>query len=97
MPKINLERTHEFSPDIITEKADKLVNKLQEKLSGMSMQYEWRGDKSGIDFKGNGFKGNVELLPGKITMFLDLGLMLAPFKGTVEQQMNKSLDRLLEK
>jgi len=97
MPKINLERTHEFSQDVITEKADKLVKKLQEKLSGMNMQYDWRGDKSGIDFKGNGFKGNVELAPEKITMFLDLSLMLAPFKGTVEQQMNTALDKLLAK
>jgi putative polyhydroxyalkanoate system protein len=95
MPKIEVTRNHNLATAALEAKADKLVKKLQEKLSGFSLEYTWRPDKSGIDFKGTNFKGKVDLHPTSIDMLVDLGFILTPFKKTVEEQLNRAIDKLL--
>ena len=97
MPKLNFSRTHDFSSDKINARADVLVKKLKEKMASLGMDYTWRQDKSGIDFTGNGFKGTFDIKPTEVNMLIDLSLMLAPFKGMVEGQIEKALDKLVKK
>ncbi len=97
MPKIELERAHTLPKEELDAKAEVFIKKMTEKLASMNMAYKWRPAKDGIDFDGKGFKGKVDLTPDKIKIFVDLSLMLAPFKGAVEEQMNRGLDKLLAK
>ncbi len=95
MPKVTVERKHNLSKEELEKKADEFIKDFAKKMASVKMEYTWRPDKSGIDFKGKGFKGTVELTSDKITLMVDLSLMLAPFKGTVEEQANKQLDKML--
>jgi len=95
VPKIKINKNHNLPMEELRKRAEELVEKLQDRMASLNMDYEWRPDKSGIDFKGSGFKGKVELSANGIGIMIDLSLMLAAFKGKVEERVERSLQELI--
>ena len=67
MPKIKINKNHNLPMEELHKRAEELVEKLQDRMASLNMDYEWRPDKSGIDFKSTA--GDPTWLP--VDGFLD--------------------------
>ena len=96
MPKIRVDKQHSLSAEDVIQRVDDYLVKLRdEKMKSMDFNFDWNGDQSKASIKGKGFKGEVTLAGNKVGIFLDLSMMLTPFKGKVEESMKRGLDKYL--
>ena len=65
---------------------EKLQSKYQAKTS-------WEGDKT-MNVKGPGVEGKLLIGDNKVDVNLDLGFLLSPMKGKIEEALTKELDRV---
>ncbi len=92
MPKINVSRNHSLSPAVIKQRITDLGAKLQEKYQAKT---SWDGDKS-MNVKGPGVEGKLIISDTKVDVNLDLGFLLSPMKGKIEEALTKELDRVVK-
>jgi putative polyhydroxyalkanoate system protein len=90
MPKINLSRNHSLEPAVIKDRISKLGDKLQEKYQAKT---SWADDRT-LNVKGTGVEGKLVISANKVDVNLDLGFMLTPLKGKIEETLGKELDKL---
>lgn len=90
MPKINLSRNHSLEPAVIKDRISKLGDKLQEKYQAKT---SWADDRT-LNVKGTGVEGKLVISPNKVDVNLDLGFMLTPLKGKIEETLGKELEKL---
>jgi putative polyhydroxyalkanoate system protein len=90
MPKINLSRNHSLEPSVIKDRITKLGDKLQEKYSAKT---SWADDRT-LNVKGTGVEGKLVISDNKVDVNLDLGFMLSPLKGKIEETLGKELEKL---
>ena len=90
MPKINLSRNHSLEPAVIKERLSKLGDKMQEKYQAKTT---WADDNT-LKVKGTGVEGKLVISPGKVDVNIDIGFMLTPLKGKIEETLAKELDKL---
>ena len=90
MPKINLSRNHSLEPAVIKERLSKLGDKLQEKYQAKT---SWTDDNT-LKVKGTGVDGKLVISASKVDVNLDIGFMLSPLKGKIEESLGKELDKL---
>ncbi len=89
MSVIEITRPHDLDHDHAKAAANELAQSLAEQFS---VRYTWSGDV--LRFQRSGAKGQLEVEPEKIHVRLELGLLLRPFKGQIEQEIHKHLDHL---
>lgn len=94
MPKIEYKRSHQHSVEDIRNRAASLISSLQSRMATFDFDFEWRPDRSAIDFSGSGFKGCLELGASEIYLHVDLSLKLLPFKGMIESRIEEAVNRL---
>jgi putative polyhydroxyalkanoate system protein len=87
MPKIDIRRPHQLSIEEARAVVDKVAAGMQEKF-GMAGQ--WQGDT--LQFSRPGVSGTIAVDSDAIQVKADLGMMLAPLKGMVEQEIRRKLD-----
>jgi len=87
MPKIDIRRPHQLSIEEARAVVDKVAARMQEKF-GMASQ--WQGDT--LQFSRPGVSGTIAVDSDAIQVKADLGMMLAPLKGMVEQEIRRKLD-----
>jgi putative polyhydroxyalkanoate system protein len=87
MPKIDIRRPHALSPDEARAVVDKVAARMREKFD---MQSQWQGDT--LRFSRSGVNGTIAVGPDTIHVTAELGLMLSPLKGMVEQEIRRKLD-----
>jgi putative polyhydroxyalkanoate system protein len=87
MPKIDIRRPHQLSIEEARAVVDKVAARMQEKF-GMAGQ--WQGDT--LQFSRPGVSGTITVGSDAIQVKADLGMMLAPLKGMVEQEIRRKLD-----
>jgi putative polyhydroxyalkanoate system protein len=87
MPKIDIRRPHQLSIEEARAVVDKVAARMQEKF-GMAGQ--WQGDT--LQFSRPGVSGTITVDSDAIQVKADLGMMLAPLKGMVEQEIRRKLD-----
>ncbi|RAN81432.1 polyhydroxyalkanoic acid synthase [Bacillus sp. SRB_336] len=87
MPKIDIRRPHQLSIEEARAVVDKVAARMQEKF-GMAGQ--WQGDT--LQFSRPGVSGTIAVDSDAIQVKADLGMMLAPLKGMVEQEIRRKLD-----
>ncbi len=87
MPKIDIRRPHQLSIEEARAVVDKVAARMQEKF-GMTGQ--WQGDT--LQFSRPGVSGTIAVDSDAIQVKADLGMMLAPLKGMVEQEIRRKLD-----
>ncbi len=90
MPKINLSRNHSLPPAVIKQRISDLGSKLQEKYQAKT---SWADDKT-LNVKGPGVDGKLVIGGDKVDVNLDLGFMLSPLKGKIEETLGRELDKL---
>ncbi|WAS93221.1 polyhydroxyalkanoic acid system family protein [Nannocystis punicea] len=90
MPKINLSRNHSLEPAVIKERISTLGAKLQEKYQAKT---SWADDRT-LNVKGTGVEGKLVISDNKVDVNLDLGFMLTPLKGKIEETLGKELEKL---
>jgi putative polyhydroxyalkanoate system protein len=87
MPKIDIRRPHALSPDEARAVVDKVAARMREKFD---MQSQWQGDT--LHFSRSGVSGAIAVAPEAVHVTAELGLMLSPLKGMVEQEIRRKLD-----
>lgn len=87
MPNIHIHRPHQLSVAEAHAVVDQVAAKLREKLS---MDTHWEGDV--LQFSRSGVNGSIVVAPQAIDVKATLGLMLAPLKGMIEQEIRRKLD-----
>lgn len=87
MPKIDIRRPHQLSLAEARAVVEKVATRMQEKF-GMSGQ--WEGDT--LRFSRPGVTGGIAVASDAIHVTAELGMMLTPLKGMIEQEIRRKLD-----
>lgn len=75
------------------EQVQQVAQKMSEKLSReYGVDFSWSGHCAKI--KGPGVTGTCEVSEGSIAIDLNLGFLVAAFKGRIEQEIEGYLDKL---
>lgn len=87
MPKIDIRRPHQLSIPEARTVVDKVAARMREKFG---MDGHWQGDV--LQFSRPGVSGTITVGSDAIQVKAELGMMLAPLKGMVEQEIRRKLD-----
>lgn len=87
MPRIEISRPHQLPMAEARAVVDKVAARMQEKF-GMASQ--WQGDT--LKLSRSGVTGSIAVGSDTIEVKAELGMMLAPLKGMVEQEIRRKLD-----
>jgi len=96
VPKINLEIPHPLSAEDARAKLEKFTESLpQDQVS--DLQQSWEGNTLTFSFKTMGIQlgGDLTAADKKLIVALDLPFAAMMFKGKIESEMKKQLERLL--
>lgn len=92
MSKIDISRDHTLS----IEQGRKVLKKFAEELTG-KYGGSYSETPEGLTFKGPGIEGQITLDQRVVNIKAKLGLLMGPFKGAIEQQINEKMDEVLKK
>lgn len=87
MPSIDIRRPHALPLVEARAIVDKVGARMQEKFG---MDSQWEGDT--LNFSRSGVKGSIAVASNEIHVNAELGMMLVPLKGMVEQEIRRKLD-----
>jgi len=87
MPQIDIRRAHQQSVPDARAKVDQVAVKMREKFGTDS---HWNGDT--LAFSRAGVKGTIAVAADAIVVHAELGMMLSPMKGMIEQEIGRKLD-----
>ena len=87
MPKIDIRRPHALSIPEARAVVDQVAASMREKFG---MDGTWEGDT--LRFSRPGVTGSIAVDSDAIQVTAELGMMLAPLKGMVEQEIRRKLD-----
>jgi len=88
MPRVEVERSHQLSFEEAKARVEKIGKRLAEKhglTGGWSSDNRW-------EFKRTGAKGHVLLEEGKVSVKVELSMLLSALKGKVEQKLKSGLE-----
>lgn len=87
MPSIDIRRPHQLPIPEARAVVDKVAARMQEKFG---MVGQWQGDT--LNFSRSGVTGSIAVGHDVIEVKAELGMMLSPLKGMVEQEIRRKLD-----
>jgi putative polyhydroxyalkanoate system protein len=87
MPKIDIRRPHQLSIAEARAVVDQVAARMHEKFG---MDGRWQDDI--LLFSRPGVSGSIAVGSDAIQVKAELGLLLAPLKGLVEQEIRRKLD-----
>ncbi len=90
MATIDIRRPHAIGKDRARSAAETVAQRLEQKLQ---IRYHWDGDD--LKFERSGASGCIHVTDQEVRVLVDLGLMLRPMKGKVEQKVHQYLDEAL--
>ncbi len=90
MSSIDVRRSHSLDREHAREAAETLAQDLSQKFD---VHYEWDGDL--MRFHRSGVKGHLDISPSELHVHLQLGMMLRPFKGRIEEEIHNQLDKII--
>ena len=86
MSKIHIKRKHNLSRDQARARVESIAKDLKKKLDA---NYAWQGDS--LKFKRSGASGSIDVGEGVIDINIELGMLLSPMKGKIEQSINEQV------
>lgn len=86
MPTISIRQPHQLSPAEARAKVDHVAARMREKFD---MESQWDGDT--LRFSRSGVKGSIAVEAQAVAVHAELGMMLSPLKGMVEQEIRRKL------
>lgn len=96
MPKINLEIPHQHSAEDARSKLERFTESLpKEQVS--DLEQTWNGNTLSFSFKTFGIKigGDLTAAEQKLLVDIDLPFSAMMFKGKIESEVRKQLERLV--
>jgi putative polyhydroxyalkanoate system protein len=87
MPRIDIRRPHQLSLTEARAVVDQVAVRMHEKFG---MEGKWQGDS--LQFSRTGASGSITVAENVIQVVVELGLMLSPLKGMIEQEIRRKLD-----
>ena len=87
MARIDIQRDHHLDTAQARAVVDKVAARLGEKFGTAS---RWEGDT--LRFERSGVKGSITLEPALVRVQAELGMLLSPMKGMIEQEIRHKLD-----
>ena len=87
MPKIQVTHPHSLDPATVKSRLESVQADL---TSRYGLSFQWNGDTE-LKVSGKGVKGSITLHPKEVRVKLDLSLLLAPMKGTIENKLRTKL------
>jgi putative polyhydroxyalkanoic acid system protein len=87
MPTIDIHRPHQLPLAEARAVIDQVATRMREKFG---MQDQWQGDT--LRFSRPGVNGTIAVGAEAIHVHAELGMLLAPLKGMVEQEIRRKLD-----
>jgi len=88
MARIDIQRDHHLDATQARAVVDKVAARLGEKFGTTS---RWEGDT--LRFERPGVKGGITLEPALVRVQAELGMLLSPMKGMIEQEIRQKLDQ----
>jgi hypothetical protein len=100
MPKFKVQKTSSMKPKDSFDKIKQFLSADPDlKMLDSSYKCQFEDEKMTGSAKGQKFNAQMQVTPdgdeSKIEITVDLPLLLMPFKGMVENTLNKKLDKLL--
>jgi putative polyhydroxyalkanoate system protein len=90
MSTIHIRHPHRLSDEEARKRVEAIARDLKQQLS---MDYAWRGER--LVFKRSGAAGSIDLPPGEVDVKIELGMLLTPMKGKIEQTVRERIDLAL--
>ena len=87
MSKIDICRSHQLPMAEAHAIVDQVAARMQEKFG---MQGRWQGDT--LQLSRPGVNGSIVVASDTIRVHAELGMLLSPLKGIVEQEIQRKLD-----
>ena len=87
MPSIDIHRPHRLPLPEARAVVDKVAARMHEKFD---LEGHWQGDI--LHFARPGVKGRIAVEGDAIRVSVELGLLLSPLKGMIEQEIRRKLD-----
>jgi putative polyhydroxyalkanoate system protein len=91
MPKINLSQRHSMDPVVLREKVRAVEGKIREKYGAAT---EWIDERT-VTVAGPGVRGTMVVRDESVDIDLDLGFMLSPFRGKIEEGLARELQKMV--
>jgi putative polyhydroxyalkanoate system protein len=86
MPSIDLRQSHQLPLAEARARVEHVADRMREKFA---MDSRWDGDT--LRFSRSGVKGVIAVTAQEVTVHAELGLMLSPLKGMVEDEIRRKL------
>jgi putative polyhydroxyalkanoate system protein len=86
MPSIDLHQPHQLPLAEARARVEHVAERMREKFG---MDSRWDGDT--LRFSRSGVKGAIVVAADKVAVHAELGLMLSPLKGMVEDEIRRKL------
>jgi putative polyhydroxyalkanoate system protein len=87
MPSIDIRRPHSLSPAEARAVVEQVAARMHEKFG---MEGQWQGDT--LKFTRPGVNGSIAIGAAEIHVSAELGMLLSPLKGMIEQEIPRKLD-----
>lgn len=86
MPNIDIQQPHQLPLTEARAKVEHVASRMREKFD---MDSRWDGDT--LRFSRSGVKGSIAVGVDVVAVHAELGMMLSPLKGMVEQEIRRKL------
>lgn len=90
MPKLSVSQPHTLEPETLSQRVSVVEDKLRNRYRA---QTRWIDERT-MEVSGPGVKGQVTLGAETIDVDLDLGFMLGPLRGQLEQGLREQLQKV---
>lgn len=89
MADVTAKKSHNLSLDKAKDTAQQLADKLK---ADFDLESTWKGDT--LVFNRSGLKGQLAVTEKDVNLEISLGFMLKAFKGKIQAEVDKNLDKL---
>ena len=88
MPSLDIRRPHRLSAAEAHAVIDQVAARMREKFQ---VQTQWQNDTT-LSFERPGINGKIAIGANEIHVSVQLGMLLSPLKGMIEQEIRRKLD-----
>lgn len=92
MSRIRIRRRHAMDHEHALRVADELA---REMTAHYDFEWHWEGER--LKLRRTGLRGEVGVYPNEIGVDLELGMMLRPLRGRIEQEVVREMEAILER
>lgn len=89
MASIAMSKVFTMSKQALREQLQEIAEELTDELQ---LSCEWQSEDC-LDFRRSGAEGQINIGDDEVEVTLNLGLLLKPFRGNIEKELEKMLEK----